>query len=95
MRNGEGFEYVCVIKQEVRVIDGSLFITHWHEEEKYWSYDQLSKNLIDNCCFNDLKKGLLSEILNDVHDIVEAINRLSDDGLDYVTVNDFFIRRIG
>lgn len=65
------------VRQEVRVIDGSLFITHWHTDKEYWSYDQLSKELINTYDFSDLKRRLLKDIWDNLEDIVLAINTLN------------------
>lgn len=65
------------VRQEVRVIDGSLFLTHWHTDKKYWSYDQLSKELIKAYDFSIRKRELLEEIWDNLEDIVLAINTLN------------------
>ena len=65
-----------MVKQEVRVIDGSIFLTHWHEEEGYWSYDQLSRKLLNVFDFSKPKKTLLEDILDNLDDVIMTINTL-------------------
>ena len=64
------------MKQEVRVIDGSIFLVHWHVDEEYWSYDQLSRKLLNVFDFSNPKKALLEDIFDNLDDIIMTINTL-------------------
>lgn len=65
------------VRQEVRVIDGSLFLTHWHINKEYWSYDQLTKELINTYDFSTPKRELLGEIWENLKDIISSINEMN------------------
>ena len=68
------------VKQEVRVIDGSIFLAHWHIEEQYWSYDQLSKQLMEAYDFSVPKRELLLSIWDNLEDVILSINQLKIEG---------------
>ena len=87
---------IGTVKQEVRVIDGSLFLTHWHVEEQYWSYDQLSKELMDTYDFSVPKRQLLETIWENLEDVVLALNtlRFERGTVDEKTVKNLTIRNI-
>lgn len=82
------------LKQEVRVIDGSLFLAHWHACDKFWSYDQLSKEYIDNQGFTENQRNLLLKIWENLEDIRITINtlRIEKGCIDEMIVGGLIIR---
>lgn len=64
------------VKQEVRLLDGSIFLVHWHVEKQYWSYDQLSLELINAYDFSKHKRDLLEKIYENLEDVRIAMNTL-------------------
>lgn len=82
------------VRQEVRVIDGSLFITHWHINREYWSYDQLTENLINAYDFSIPKRELLGEIWENLKDIISSINEMNHtDGISELYTGNLIIKR--
>jgi len=72
--------FVGVVKQEVKVIDGSLFLAHWHVDEQYWSYDQFCRQLIEAFDFSKPKLELLECMWEHLHDVVACVNTLKFEG---------------
>ena len=82
------------VKQEVRLLDGSIFLAHWHPEKQYWSYDQLCRELIEAYDFSKPKRDLLEKIYENLEDIRLTMNTLDWERgcIDEAKVGDLIIR---